>query len=58
MKVRIINPSGQTWEFSSVESARPFVNKDRYDEYDIIVENGERIRVYDDREVPAEHRVV
>jgi len=57
MKVKMINPSGAIWEFDSAAKAKPFINPDRYDEYDVIVEeDGEKIRVYDDRELPPECR--
>lgn len=56
MKVRFINPTGATWDFPSVAEARPFINKEHFDGYDIIEENDEKIPVYDDREPKPESR--
>lgn len=46
MKVEIINKNGYTWTFSTVEKAKPYIKKDRFQDYKII----DGVRVYDYRE--------
>jgi hypothetical protein len=51
MKVRLINRYGYAWNFISVRAAKPHIKKDRLDDYETIIENGEKIRVYKDKEL-------
>lgn len=50
MKARIINKDGKAWDFESVRKALSHIKKDCRDNYTIIEEDGEKIRVYDDTE--------
>lgn len=56
MKVRIINKAGKSWNFDSVKAARPHIKKDYFNHYEIVIENGKKIRVYDDRDYDTRNR--
>jgi hypothetical protein len=49
MKTRIIKKNGTRWDFNSVKEAKPFIKKGNLNDFEIIEEKGEKIRVYDDR---------
>ena len=49
MKVQVINKEGHVWTFKSVKDAKPFLKKDAF--YTVKVIDGEKVRVYDDREL-------
>jgi len=49
MKVVIRNRQGAEWEFKSVKAAKPHIKKGT--EYRIEKRDGEKVRVYDDREL-------
>jgi len=49
MKVVIVNKQGAEWEFKSVKAAKPHIKKNA--EYRIEKRNGEKVRVYDNREL-------
>lgn len=49
MRVRMINKSGHIWDFNSMKAAKPHIKKANYDCYTIVIEDGEKIRIYDDR---------
>ena len=51
MKVRIVKTNGTSWDFNTVTEANKHIKKDRVKDYDTREENGEKIRVYDDREM-------
>lgn len=51
MKVRIIKKNNTAWDFNSVKDAKPFIKKDSLKNFEIIKEDGDKIRVYDDREI-------
>ena len=49
MKTRIINKEGRVWTFPTFYAALPYIKWGKIEDFDIIIENGEKIRVYDDR---------
>jgi hypothetical protein len=51
MKIKVIKSNGTSWDFNSVKDAKPHIKKDRFKDFEIIEEDGEKIRVYDDRKL-------
>jgi len=54
MQTKLINKQGTVWTFSSVETAKPFIKKDRFRNYETEIKNRKKIRIYDDRKIIKE----